>query len=50
MVGDYIATVFSAGIAYPVFAVARVPDGGVACSSPGAVCHEAMYTVVGGLS
>ena len=45
MVGDYIATAFSVGEAHPVFAVASTPDGGVACSSPGAVCHEAIFTV-----
>lgn len=51
MVGDYISTSFSsAGRAYPVFMVASLPNGGVACSSAGAVCHENAYTVSGGLA
>jgi len=41
MVGDYISASFSGGKAYPVFAVAKTPSGGV--------LNEAMYTVVGGL-
>jgi len=50
MVGDYTATTFSNGNAYPVFAVASVPSGGVTCSSPGTICHEAMFTLPGGLN
>jgi BNR repeat-like domain len=42
MVGDYISTSFSAGKAYPVFAVATAPGGGV--------FNEAMFTVSGGLT
>jgi hypothetical protein len=41
MVGDYISASFSAGKAYPVFAVATAPRGGV--------FNEAMFTVSGGL-
>jgi hypothetical protein len=41
MVGDYISTSFCGGKAYPVFAVAMAPRGGV--------FNEAMFTVLGGL-
>lgn len=41
MVGDYIATAIGAHRAWGVFAVARVPKGGL--------FDEAMYTVTGGL-
>jgi len=41
MVGDYISTSFSAGQAFPVFAVATAPGAGV--------FNEAMFTVSGGL-
>ena len=41
MVGDYISTSFCGGKAYPVFAVATAPRGGV--------FNEAMFTVLGGL-
>jgi len=41
MVGDYIATSFCGGKAYPVFAIATAPHGGV--------FNEAMFTVSGGL-
>jgi len=51
MVGDYIATAFSSpGRAFPVFAKALQPNGGVACSSSGAVCHESIYTIAGGVT
>jgi hypothetical protein len=42
MVGDYISTSFSGGKAYPVFAVATAPSGGV--------FNEAMFTVTVGLT
>lgn len=42
MVGDYISTSFSNGRAFPVFAVATAPTG--------STFHEAMFTVVGGLT
>jgi hypothetical protein len=42
MVGDYISTSFVNGPAYPAFAVANAPIGGV--------FDEATYTVKGGLS
>lgn len=43
MVGDYISTSFADGqLAFPVFAVANAPSGGV--------FDEAMYTVSGGLA
>src|SRR5437588_8028364 len=41
-VGDYIATCFSDGKAFPVFAGASEPSGGH--------LNEAMYTIAGGLS
>lgn len=41
MVGDYLSAAFCQGNAFPVFAVASVPNGGS--------LHEAMYTVTGGL-
>ena len=41
MVGDYISTSFAGGKAYPVFAVANAPSGGV--------FDEAMYVPTGGL-
>jgi hypothetical protein len=41
MVGDYISTSFPGGNAFPVFAVATAPSGGV--------FNEAMFTVSGGL-
>jgi hypothetical protein len=41
MVGDYIATSFSSGRAFPVFAVATAPSG--------TTVNEATYTVAGGL-
>jgi len=42
MVGDYISTSFVGGPAYPAFAVASAPTGGV--------FNEATFTVKGGLS
>ncbi|MDE3230830.1 MAG: exo-alpha-sialidase [Chloroflexota bacterium] len=42
MVGDYISTSFSGSAAFPAFAVANAPTGGV--------FDEATYTVSGGLS
>ena len=36
MVGDYISTSFSGGVARPVFAVANAPSGGI--------FDEAIYT------
>ncbi len=42
MVGDYISTSFSGAPAYPAFAVANAPSGGL--------FDEATYTVRGGLS
>jgi hypothetical protein len=42
MVGDYISTSFVGGPAYPAFAVATAPTGGV--------FNEAIFTVKGGLS
>ena len=51
MVGDYISTSFSSvGKAFPAFAKALLPNGGVACSSAGAVCHESIYTIAGGVT
>ena len=50
MMGDYTATAFFNGNAYPVFAVANAPTRGVFCSRPGAICHEAIFTVAGGLN
>ncbi len=40
-VGDYIATTFSNGLAFPIFAIAQAPNGGH--------LNEAMYTMAGGL-
>ena len=42
MVGDYISTSFSGGVAYPAFAVANPPSG--------TTFDEAIYTVAGGVS
>jgi hypothetical protein len=42
MVGDYISTSFVGGPAFPAFAVANPPAGGV--------FDEAMFTAKGGLS
>jgi hypothetical protein len=42
VVGDYISTSFSGGVAYPAFAVASAPKRGV--------FNEAIYTVRGGLT
>lgn len=42
MVGDYISTSISNGLAFPVIAVASAPTG--------STFHEAMFTVSGGLS
>lgn len=42
MVGDYISTSFSGGLAFPAFAVANAPTGGI--------FDEATYTINGGLS
>jgi BNR repeat-like domain len=51
MVGDYISASFnSSGTAFPVFADASVPTGGTSCGSTGVTCHEAMFTVVTGLT
>jgi hypothetical protein len=50
MVGDYISTSYSAGKAFPGFAVAKLPTAGTDCSKTGAVCNKAIYTVSGGLS
>jgi hypothetical protein len=50
MVGDYIATAFSNGLAFPIFAVATAPDGGSQCAVNGVVCHESMFSVTSGLS
>ncbi len=50
MVGDYISTSFAGGVAFPGLAVATIPDGGVDCSSGGAVCHESLDTVATGLA
>jgi len=51
MVGDYISTSFSSvGKAFPAFAKALLPNGGVPCSSAGAVCHESIYTIAGGVT
>jgi BNR repeat-like domain len=41
MVGDYVSTSFSGGAAFPAFALAHAPTGGV--------FDEATYTVAGGL-
>jgi hypothetical protein len=41
MVGDYISTSISNGLAFPVVAVASAPTG--------STFHEAMFTVSGGL-
>lgn len=40
-VGDYIATTFAGGLAFPIFAMGHVPTAGH--------LNEAMYTMVGGL-
>jgi hypothetical protein len=51
MVGDYISTSFTGnGVAIPVFANASSPNNSADCSSAGAVCHEAMFTVAQGLA
>jgi hypothetical protein len=42
MVGDYFATAVSGGVAWPVFAVASAPSGGI--------FNEAIHTVSGGLA
>ena len=49
MLGDYMGVAFSAGQAHPIFIVASPPVGGVACTSPGAICHEAAFTMSEGL-
>ncbi len=41
MVGDYMSTVFAGGVAYPMFAVGRIPIG--------STYQEAIYTVQTGL-
>jgi hypothetical protein len=43
MVGDYFATAFSGGKAFPIFAVGKKPPAGHAFD-------EAMYTVTGGVT
>lgn len=40
-VGDYISTIFSNGLAFPIFAIGHAPTGGH--------LNEAMYTMAGGL-
>ena len=40
-VGDYIATAFCNGLAFPMFAIASAPSGGH--------LNEAMYTITGGI-
>ena len=40
MVGDYISTSFSGGVARPVFVVAKAPSGGQ--------FQEATYTTING--
>jgi len=42
MVGDYLSTSFVGGPAFPAFAVASAPTGGI--------FNEAIFTVKGGLS
>lgn len=50
MVGDYIATAFTAnGSAFSVFAVGNAPDGGSTCSTS-TTCHLSMFTTSSGLS
>jgi hypothetical protein len=50
MVGDYISTSFSQKQkAFPVFAVAHMPNGPQCAPAPPVTCDEAMYTVKGGL-
>jgi len=50
MVGDYIATTFSGGVAFPIFEVASSLHGGKQCGSLGVTCHEATFTVAPGLN
>ena len=51
MVGDYMSTSFnSSGMAFPVFADASAPTGGMSCGSTGVTCNEGMFTVVTGLT
>lgn len=51
MVGDYMSTSFNgSAVAFPVFADASAPTGGTSCGSTGVTCHEAMFTVVTGLT
>lgn len=49
MVGDYIATTFSNGVAFPVFEIASAPGRGGQCRGNKATCHEATFTVTSGL-
>src|SRR5579875_25565 len=49
MVGDYIATSFAGGAAFPIFEVANAP-GKKRCGTGKAKCQEATFTVVSGLS
>jgi hypothetical protein len=49
MVGDYIATAFSSGMAFPILEIASVPGGGKKCGNLGVICHESTFTVASGL-
>lgn len=50
MVGDYIATTFSNGVAFPIFEIASAPRGGMQCGSHKLTCREATFTVASGLN
>jgi hypothetical protein len=51
MVGDYISTSFSAGLAHGVFAVANAPTaGGSDCAKATPNCDQATYTPTAGLA
>ena len=51
MVGDYISTSFSSGLARGVFAVANAPTaGGADCATAAPNCDQAMYTPSSGFS
>jgi hypothetical protein len=50
MVGDYISTSFSGGLAYPAIAVANRPTaGGTDCATATPNCDQAMYSTSPGL-
>ncbi len=50
MVGDYISSSFSGGLAHGLFAVANAPTGGSDCATATPNCDQALYTNQLGLS